>query len=174
MRRWLLPTILLLTLTPLLPVHAQGSSGILCVLAFEDLNENGVRDSGEAVFPGISVNVAVNTDVITATHITDPDSAPYCFENLPPNDYHLYFADSPNHRPTTENDAALTLEAGQRLRVEFGAVPQDPLRTPEEAAAENTSEQLSNTTRIMVALLGAVLVMVFMIGFGVVLASVLY
>lgn len=173
MTRWLIILIGMGLFSQFHVAQAQdtASTGNLCVLAYEDTNTNGTRDNGEAVFPGINVNLAVNTDVIIATHITQESDA-YCFENLAPNTYHLYFADSPNHQATTVNQTALEIKAGDRLRVVFGAVATEPVRT--EAEAANTGETLTASHRVMIALLGAVVVMVFMLGFGIVLASVLY
>ena len=168
----------ILLLMPL-RVMAQDSGSTntssVCVLAFEDNNENGVRDAGEIPLPGISVHLAVNTDVIVRTHITTADNRHYCFENLENNIYNLYFAESVNHRATTESSAAVQLENSQRFRVEFGAISQSPFRDAADAATEeDTSEELDTSTRLIFAAVGAILVMLFMFGLGIIVASILY
>lgn len=152
--------------------------GSICVLAYEDINENSVRDAGEVPLPGVPVYVAIETDLIIQSYITTQDNKPYCFEGLTPGVYNLYFADSPNHRATTQNSAALSLEAAQRFRVEFGAVAQPALLesgTPEAVEIENSQGgQLDTVNRVLIAALGAFFVMIFMLGLGVVIASFIY
>ncbi|NJO71078.1 MAG: hypothetical protein HC825_03955, partial [Oscillatoriales cyanobacterium RM1_1_9] len=80
--------VLLFAAIPL--VAAQDTSSV-CVLAYEDANENGSRDTGELPLPGISVHLAVDTDVIIQSHITSQENDFFCFENLPPTLYTLTF-----------------------------------------------------------------------------------
>jgi uncharacterized surface anchored protein len=171
--------ILMAVLVPL--VHAQdaGTTGSVCVLAYEDSNENGVRDSGEVPLPGISVNLAVETDIIVQNFITTQENRPFCFDELTPGDYTLYFDDSPNHHPTRQTKTdPFVVQANQRIRVEFGAVSESPLLQPGSPEAieqaNNAGGQLETTSRLLIAALGAVVVMVFMFGFGVVIASIIY
>lgn len=169
-------SLIILSFYPVLTVNAQSSPDAICVLAYEDGNMNGQRDSGELPLPGISVNLAVQNDVIIATHITTSDNSSYCFQNLAPDTYTLTFEDSLNHKATTQNRTPpIQLSSGQSVRVDFGAVPVDPVRSQEEAAQNpEETDKLDSTTRLMLALLGAVIAMIFMIGFGAVLVSVLY
>jgi len=159
-------------------VHAQdsGLTAAVCVLAYEDINENGERDSGEVAMPGISVNLAVETDIIVRTHLTTLENRPYCFESLTPGtSYTLYFDESANHRGTSQNSIAFSIAANERVRVEFGAVSESALLTPGSPEAieqaGNSGGQLETTNRLLIAALGSVVVMIFMFGFGIVIAS---
>jgi hypothetical protein len=181
-RRVNLSIALLILMAVVMPaLHAQDDvTAAVCVLAYEDLNENSERDSGEVSLPGISVNLAVDTDVIVRTFITTQENRPHCFENLTPGtSYTLYFDDSANHRATTRNVSdPFSLDAGARVRVEFGAVSESALLAPDSPEAiEQASSgggQLETTSRLLIAALGSVVVMIFMFGFGVVIASIIY
>jgi hypothetical protein len=153
--------------------HGQESGSAICVLAFEDANENGLRDTGENPLPGIAVNIAINTDVIVASHVTTDQNDHFCFEELTSGVYNLYFADSPNHRATTQNSAALALD-NERIKVDFGAVSLSPFadETTTTAPAADIDDELALSTRLLIAALGTVFVMIFMLGLGVMIASV--
>src|SRR5574341_768663 len=174
-RQIILAILIVLILVPAFSANAQGNA--ICVFAFQDTNENGVRNDDEGALPGINVNLAIETDIIIATAITTQEDEPYCFENLVPGVYNIYFPDSPNHRATTQSSAAMEIHAGQHIRVEFGAQPEEPIRLQNDPAMPNNptaNTRLTTTTRILLALLGTIIVMIFMIGFGAVVVSVMY
>jgi hypothetical protein len=64
------------------------------------------------------------------------------------------------------------------VRVEFGAVSESALLAPDSPEAieqaGNSGGQLETTSRLLIAALGSVVVMIFMFGFGVVIASIIY
>jgi hypothetical protein len=182
-RRVNLSIALLILLAVIVPaLHAQdgGTSSMVCVLAYEDVNENSARESGELPLPGINVTLAVETDVIVQRYITTQDNSPFCFEGLTPGvSYTLYFDESANHRATTKNISdPFALDAGARVRVEFGAVSESALLAPDSPEAieqaNSVGGQLETTNRLLVAALGSVIMMIFMFGFGIVLASIIY
>jgi SdrD B-like domain len=152
---------------PMVAATAQDSNtGAICVLTFEDSNENGTRDEGEVPLAGIAVNIAVQNDVIIRNHITTSEDSPYCFNDLSNGTYTLSFADSPNHRATLQNSTEVTLE-GDTIRTEFGAVSLPPF-----AESVQTDPPLETGSRLLVALLGALLVMLFMAALGGVIAAI--
>ncbi len=55
-------------------------------LVWFDLDNDGVRDSGEAAVPGVTVNLLDGTGTQLATEVTDGDGH-YAFPNLNPGDY---------------------------------------------------------------------------------------
>lgn len=179
-RRVNLSIALLILLAVVVPaLHAQdGNTSAVCVLAYEDSNENSARDSGEVPLPGINVNLAVETDVIVQSYITTQEPSPHCFEGLAPGDYNLYFDDSANHRATTQNSTQFTLGGSQRVRIEFGAVSESALLAPDSPEAieqaNSNGGQLETTYRLLVAAMGSIFVMIFMFGFGIVIASIIY
>ncbi len=175
-------TVLLMVLTATLPglglphgaAAQQPQTGAICVAAFADTNGNGMQDAGETALAGVNVNLATG-GVIIATHITDLDSDPYCFDNLLTGIYTLTFTDSPMYRTTTANEGTFALEAGQRLTINaFGAfpIPPDALRAEVAAQIAADNQPLETPTRLLLSTVAAMIVMLFMIGVGAVILGV--
>lgn len=162
---------------PCIAAAQQTQTGTICVSAFADTNGNGLQDTGESLLDGVNVNLATG-GVIIATHITTLDDDPYCFEHLLPGIYTIRFTDSPTYRTTTANEGTFALEAGQRLTINaFGAFPIAPETLPavvaaQKAAAEADDQPLETPTRLLLATVGAMLVMLFMVGVGAVILGV--
>jgi hypothetical protein len=167
---------LLLTALIVLPgrAAAQQQTGALCVATFADSNGNGIREEGETALAGVNVNLST-AGVIILTHITAEGENQHCFENLLPGYYTITFTDSPTYRPTTSNEGTFELAGGQRLTInDFGAVP-IPLSNlraevaAQIAAASSEDEPLDTSVRLLLATVGSMVVMIFMIGVGAVI-----
>ncbi|MBN1564417.1 MAG: hypothetical protein JXA10_11300 [Anaerolineae bacterium] len=155
-------------------VQAQPETGAICVATFADANVDGQRDPDEGALAGVNVNL-VTGNAIIATHITAEGETEYCFENLLPGLYTVVFTDSALYRPTTAQEGTFAVE-GNRLTVNaFGAFPIPPENLRGEVAAQyaKTDEPLDAPTRLMLALGGSMLVMLFMIGIGAVILGIL-
>ena len=74
-----------LTATETVKINRLASIGNF---VWEDLNRNGVQDSGEAGVAGVTVNLKDGQGVSVGTDITDANGL-YLFENLVPGDYHV-------------------------------------------------------------------------------------
>ncbi|MBI5959871.1 MAG: hypothetical protein HY866_14110, partial [Chloroflexi bacterium] len=160
------------------PAAAQTETGAICVQTFADSNANGLNDSGETTLPGVNVNLSVS-GVILATHITAPGETQYCFENLLRGIYTINFTDSPTYRTTTAREGTFALEPQQRLTIDpFGAFPVslDNLRAEtaaQIAAAQPEDEPLESSMRLLLSTVGAMMVMLFMIGAGAVVLGLI-
>lgn len=160
--------------TGLFAASAQTDTGALCISTFADMNGNGIRETTETPLSGVNVNLATN-GMIIATHITDVDEQSYCFENLQPGIYTLTFTDSPTYRTTTSNEGTFALADGQRLTIsDFGAVPVPLNRLRAEvaaqvAASQSEDEPLDSSLRLLISTVGAMMIMLFMIGVGAVI-----
>jgi hypothetical protein len=155
-------------------VFAQTPTGAICVATFADANGSGMRDPGEDLLAGVNVNLATG-GVIIATHIIAPGEAQYCFENLLAGIYTVTFTDSPMYRITTANEGTFALDGGQRLMInDFGAfpIPASNLRA-EVAAARPPAKPLETSTRLMLATVGSMVVMLFLVGIGAVILGVI-
>ena len=154
-------------------VAAQEPTGVICVTAYADTNANGQRDPDEAVLAGVNVNLSTG-GVIIATHITEPGETLYCFENLLRGVYTVTFTDSLLYRTTTASEGTFALDGGQRLTIDpFGAYPVglDGLRAEVAAqvATKTADKPLDGRLRLLLATVGSLLAMLFMIGVGAVL-----
>ena len=153
---------------PLNRAAAQAETGTICVTTFADANANGQREADEGPLAGVNVNLATG-GVIIATHIIAEGEAAYCFENLLRGVYPVSFTDSPLYRITTAREGTFALDATQRLTLDpFGAFPvgAEGLRAEvvAQAAAAREDEPLDTPTRLLLATVGATMVMLFMIG----------
>jgi hypothetical protein len=120
------------TLPPptLRPTQPRPSAAI-CISAFEDHDEDMVRDTGEPLRAGVAFTI-FNDTVVVANYITDGLTEPKCIEGLAPGRYSVTRSISPGEMLTTDGNWALTLTAGSLLQQDFGSV------TSGQAAARGT------------------------------------
>ncbi len=151
------------------------SGSEICVLIFHDTNTNSQHDADEGLIGGIDVNLLVD-DVIIATRITDNQDYS-CFEGIPIGSYRVLIPESPRHRLTNRNDLALTfLDNAQSVKADFGAELHNPFFADARAQTYGRSEDQLNIdrdTRLLLAILGAGIVMLFMIGSGAILLGIM-
>ncbi len=108
--------------------RAQANTGSVCVLVYLDSDRNGFRASGEDVLANVNVNLMLTPNIIVANHVTT-GSEPFCFTNLPPQQY-MVSINSPTYAPVSTAPVAFALTAGERITREFGAVASAPDTTP--------------------------------------------
>jgi LysM repeat protein len=129
--------------------------GILCVLLYNDINGDSMRQETEASIPGgeISVSNRLGTISLTAktsfggiaTTIVDPtpqESGYTCFDQLLQGEYLISVAAPEGYNRTTVLNKTLRLEAGQTTQLAFGAqanseleaetalIPDSPRKSP--------------------------------------------
>lgn len=170
---WVLLASQVIAGTPLNQAAAQAETGTICVTTFADADANGLHEADEGPLAGVNVNLATG-GVIIATHVTAEGETEYCFENLLRGVYTVSFTDSPLYRITTAREGTFALDARQRLTLDpFGAFPvgAEGLRAEvvAQAAAASEDEPLDTPTRLLLATVGATMVMLFMIGLGAVI-----
>ena len=142
----------------------QPTSGSVCVLVYNDANNNKQRDSGESLVSSVNVDLMVQQTVIIGNHITDGQE-PYCFNNLSPRQYAVSVS-SPYYVSTSPSIAIFSLNAGDKINKEFGVIPGTP-PTPDSAAPDDSlGNILSTPIRIGVAGFGAIMAMIFMTAVG--------
>jgi LysM repeat protein len=108
--------------------------GILCVLLYDDVNGDSMRQETEASIPGgeISVSNRLGTVSLTAktpsggvsAAIVDPtpeESGYTCFDQLKQGEYLISVAAPEGYNRTTTLNKTLMLEAGQTTQMAFGA-----------------------------------------------------
>lgn len=143
------------------PAAAQG--GAICVITFNDANGNGLRDTGEETLENINVNLMVDSNLVVANRVTQAGE-PYCFNNLPAQDYTLSF-DSPLYKAVDDTPVRVALEAGGRVTREFGAVRKAERA---EVAPSDTilNIPLTMPVRLGMSLAAALIVMAVFSGVG--------
>ena len=110
------------TLPPptLRPTETRAEAAI-CLLAYDDVNRDGIHDDGEPLRAGVAFTI-YNTEAVVANYISDGVSEPKCLRGLLPGEYRVTRSIAPGEVLTTSGDWALSLTAGSELRQEFGSV----------------------------------------------------
>lgn len=110
------------TLTP-----ETGGAGSICVLLFDDLNGDAVRQETEFGIAGGQANVNERSGLASRTAATeaalDVDGEPVrtCFPDLPLGEYTISVAIPDGYNPTTAPSITIQVAAGQTQDINFGA-----------------------------------------------------
>ncbi len=148
-------------------------SGTVCVLMFEDGNQNRIQEEGEALLQGGQIVLQAGSDTPT-TYTTDGASEPHCVDKLAVGDY-LVSATAPGgYGLTTSNQYHVHVNPGVRIDVVFGAargvtaaIAPPPDNKPPQNVSQTTSVQqvappanplMDNAGLIVFGIAGVVLV----------------
>ncbi len=129
--------------------------GILCVLLYNDLNGDSMRQESETSIPGGEISVSNRLGSVSLTAETPsggdattiqnptPEERGYtCFDQLLQGEYLISVAAPKGYNRTTELNQTLRLEAGQTTEIAFGAqanseleaqtaiIPESPRKSP--------------------------------------------
>jgi len=140
-------------------------TGAICVMLFNDINGNGLKDSNEFPMPGGAISVTDREGIISLTGISvidaDPGTSdeyePLCFEGLPEGDYNISMGVPEGYNATTVMNYPLKLTAGETSIIDFGA------QTSSAGAlvAEQTNPSPDGTRRSpILAIMGVLLLLV--------------
>lgn len=109
------PTEILPTATP------KPGSAKLCILLFNDLNGDSIRQEEEPAIASGELSITNRSGTVTKTAATQEGLDPSCFEKLPEGDYNISVAIPAGYNATTVMNYALSLKAGDETYVDFGA-----------------------------------------------------
>lgn len=111
------------------PTPLSGTTEI-CVLLYDDVNGNAVREETEPAVAGGAVSVTENNGAYSASLETfipdDPDVFQgICFGDVPEGNYNISVAIPENYNATTGLNSTIDVNAGDTAYVPFGAQSQD-------------------------------------------------
>ncbi|MFO7680606.1 MAG: LysM domain-containing protein [Chloroflexota bacterium] len=109
----------------------------VCLLAYVDQNQNGVRDPDEKLRPAVAFTI-YNENEVVANYVTTGVSEPHCL-NLAPGAYQITRSLARNESLTTDGDVAVALRQGDVLALSFGGFigpTATPSLTPEPGTPE--------------------------------------
>lgn len=110
------------TATSILPTPTPfEGNGTICVFLYHDINGNALAEDNEASIPGGAVSISDRTGEVSMTGTTVFGLDPYCFEDLPEGDYNISVAVPDGYNSTTVTSYSLSLRAGERSTIDFGA-----------------------------------------------------
>lgn len=150
-----------LTPTPLLPTPTPFSgNGQVCVLLFNDVNGNTMREEGEQPLAGGAVSITERQGKVSRTSTTAAGADPVC-EEVPEGDYNISMAIPSGYNATTSlNLPSIKVQAGDLAILEFGAQASSaPQPTP-------AGESAASGSGLILAILGGLLILTG-IGLGV-------
>ena len=117
----LIPTAVLPTTTPV-----AGGNGEVCVLVYDDVNGDGLRQTTEKAIAGAAISLASLDGAFSQTLTTaiNPDATAYqgmCFTNVPMGKYNVSAAAPDGYNPTINLTSSVTVAAGDIAYIDFGA-----------------------------------------------------
>jgi LysM repeat protein len=92
----------------------------VCVLLFDDVNQNRIQEQNESLLAGGSINLSTG-GAVTANVQTDGISEPHCFEGLAAGAYVIAASAPANYGLTSPDQLRLDLLPGTTIDVAFGA-----------------------------------------------------
>ena len=110
------------------PTEAPGSKGSaqICVLVYDDVNGDGLRQETEAAIAGAALSLTNPEGTFSQTKITviNADATAYpgmCFTDVPPGKYSISAAAPEGYNPTVDLTSSFDVIAGDVDYVNFGA-----------------------------------------------------
>lgn len=116
---------------PTLPPPPTGTAVIrpatgLCLLAFDDINGDGIQQPGEPLKANVAFTLYTEQSVIL-NYISDGFSEPKCFENLAPGTYQITRSLAQQERLTTSGNKGIIVQDGTLAQIEFGSTTNSDL-----------------------------------------------
>jgi LysM repeat protein len=141
------PTALLPSPTPFI------GNGEVCIVLFNDINGNALAETGETAIGDGAISLSDRLGKVSLTGKTSASiEEPSCFSDLPEGEYNISVAVPEGYNPTTRMDYALSLKAGDRSTLDFGA--QLSSQGQPETVAEGGSSPLLGILGGLVVLAG--------------------
>lgn len=101
-------------------VEQENSDVSICLVAYDDANENGVQDAGEELRPDVAFTISDGEKVVS-NYVTDGTSEPFCVQGISAGSYRVTRSKLTNEILTTPGDRAVSLTAGSSLDLVFGS-----------------------------------------------------
>jgi LysM repeat protein len=116
------------TPTVALPTATPGISGLaqVCVLVYDDINGDGLRQSTEVAIAGAAVSLTSldGSYSKTMTTLINPDATAYqgtCFTEVPMGQYNISAAAPDGYNPTINLNSRVVITAGDIAYIDYGA-----------------------------------------------------
>jgi len=95
--------------------------GVVCVLLYDDINGDSVRQLEELPLERGVVSLANSIGTFNETTETNAGPDPVCYNEVPAGDYNLSVAIPDGYNPTSVLNVPLILVAGDQTTINFGA-----------------------------------------------------
>ena len=142
------------------PTPAKGTA-ILCVLLYDDLNGDSLRQEEEPSIPKGAIHVGEQSGKFSKSEDTTDGLDPKCFNDLPPGAYNVSVALPEGFNPTTTTNYQIELKAGDETYVDFGAQSKtNGASAPTPAAAGSKPAPVISSTTPILGIIGGVFVLI--------------
>ena len=146
------------TLSPptITPTPLSGTTEV-CVLLFNDINGNALRDATEPAVAGGAVSLTENNGKYSAALDTTIPADPtvyqgVCFSDIPEGSYNITMGIPDNYNPTMNLNYSLNVKAGDQASISFGVQSKDVVADP------GTNDPGGSTTPLL-GIIGALLLL---------------
>lgn len=95
--------------------------GNICIILFNDLNGDSIRQEEEASIPDGAISISEKSGEVSETTPTGVGLDPQCFEDLPEGFFTISIAVPEGYNATTETSYELELNPGDETYINFGA-----------------------------------------------------
>jgi LysM repeat protein len=110
------------TATPILPTPSpKPGQGSLCIILFNDLNGDSIRQESEPSIPDGAISFGNRSGSVSEAVNTVASTEHQCFKDLPEGDYTITVGVPEGYNSTTETSYELQLGAGEETYLNFGA-----------------------------------------------------
>ena len=127
----------------------------LCVLLFEDINGDALRQDNEMSIPGGAVSISERSGGFDMTGETQPGDAADCFENIPEGAFNVTVAAPDGYNATTVMNYAIEVSAGDETYLDFGA----QLNSEAQAEVIATAAPEAGGSSTLLGVLGGILIL---------------
>ncbi|MCE9644639.1 MAG: LysM peptidoglycan-binding domain-containing protein [Chloroflexi bacterium] len=149
------------TLAPptITPTPLSGTTEV-CVLLFDDINGNSLREETEPAVAGGAVSLTENNGEYSAALDTTIPADPtafqgVCFSDIPEGSYNITMGIPDNYNPTTDLNYALNVKAGDIAIVPFGIQSKDVVADPGANDSGGSTTPLLGIIGVLLLLGGA-------------------
>ena len=148
-----------ITATPLLPTQTPiKGNGKICVLLYDDVNGNAIREETELSVTGGAVSISDRLGRFSKTVNTTESADPVC-EDVAEGDYNISMAIPGGYNPTIVMNSQVKVQAGDQATLEFGA------QRTSKVDVQTVEEPQPDKSNLMLVILGGLFV-VLGIGLG--------
>ncbi len=188
MNKYLLRTLIIVCLAVALAVLAapaaaaplqqtEATGGSICVNAFHDENANGLHEPNEGYMAGVTFTIANETEIIGQA-VSNGNQNPACVHNLTPGVYQVAQEIPSPLEMTTAGNAAIVVEDGITMGVEFGSrirqntpdlEPQQPETAVDPAEDASSAAQPEESGIDWLTISGLVVILLAVVLLGVLL-----
>jgi hypothetical protein len=124
------------------------AGGTICLLAFADMNQDGVLNEAESLQEGVFITISAEETVVS-NYLTDGVSEPYCIAGLPAGDYRVSRSLAASEVASNGADQEITLTEGAQLDLDFGGYVVETAKAAapaEEEVAMTANEDAAATS----------------------------